>query len=262
MKDIKEIWKFALKNKEYLVCSVVCLVLIIALSSYLAIGTNGVDTNETEQLQGLNEVIITSAEENIESTEVEDEDASVDDAGIATLSLEDEGIAVDGSIETSSIVYDSNPFEVFQSEIELLRSADSDTVKKYFGDSDTFTPEIISDRVTASAVSFVSSTANEDGTTELVVHICTLDYDAMNEAAASIKSKLSEENTSTNIDDDTKLEVAKGVVKGDYDLHYTIPVTVKDGQVVVTEQLKQAITGNWYHGVNVQLQSVECPLDK
>ena len=67
-------------------------------------------------------------------------------------------------------------------------------------------------------------------------------------------------NTITD-EKELNIEIAKGVVNGNYDLHYTIPVTVENCAVVVTEEIKQALTGGWYTGVGTALANVECPVN-
>lgn len=170
-------------------------------------------------------------------------------------------------VAVASAEIEVDPYSIIESEIEALRNKDAAMVNKYFGESTVFTPDAIADRLTATVVSFVSS--NDTDNAEIIIHICTLDYDKMNEAAKEIKTNLESEadkNTEDkkveDISNTTNIEVAKGVVSGDFDLHYNIPVKIENGSVVVTEELKQAITGNWYKGVNITLESVDCHIDK
>lgn len=155
-----------------------------------------------------------------------------------------------------------DPYEIIANDIEQIRNKDQFTIERYFGNSNVFTADTVADKLTATIVSFLSSEESDEGT-KVVVHICTLDYDKMKDASNTIKTEIansSESDESINIDDETKKEVAKGVVKGQFDLHYNIPVIVKNGKVIVSEEYKQALTGNWYHGVNTELQPVDCPL--
>lgn len=236
-----------IKHKTLLII-VICLVLVSVLLMCMSIDSTD---NNTESMQSLNDIIV---EDNatIEST--------IEANNTENIEAQEDTVEVDiGNQPMPASINVDDPYEIIASEIEAMKNKDSFQVYRYFGESDVFTPETVADRLTATLVSFVSSEENEDGSFKVIIHICTLDYNSMNEAIISLKNELEEKNTE-NVEDSAKMEVAKGVVKGKYDLHYTIPVIVKDGKVVITEQLKQALTGNWYHGINTELQSVECPI--
>ncbi len=155
-----------------------------------------------------------------------------------------------------------DPYDTIYNDIEALKAGDQITTIRYFGDSDTFTSDIVADKLAATLITFISSEEREDDSTEVIVHVCALDYNLMKDDSEKLKVELSTENSEETLTDTVNKELAKNVVDGKYDVHYNIPVTVQDGLVKVTEELKQAITGNWYSGMNVELQTVNCILDE
>lgn len=207
----------------------------------------------------------TNVEESMAVNEVITE--TIEEETVKTENTETELVESTNEVALASAKIVEDPYSIVETEIEALKNKDVTMVNKYFGESTVFTADAIADRLTATVVSFVSSKEIENNQ-EIVVHICTLDYDKMNEAAKEIKSSLETEAeesdgaTTDEIANTTNKEVAKGVVSGDFDLHYNIPIRIENGSVVVTEELKQAITGNWYKGVNITLESVECHLEK
>lgn len=207
----------------------------------------------------------TNVEESMAVNEVITE--TIEEETVKTENTETELVESTNEVAVASAKIVEDPYSIVETEIEALKNKDATMVNKYFGESTVFTADAIADRLTATVVSFVSSKEIENNQ-EIVVHICTLDYDKMNEAAKEIKSSIETEAeesdgaTTEEIANTTNKEVAKGVVSGDFDLHYNIPIRIENGSVVVTEELKQAITGNWYKGVNITLESVECHLEK
>lgn len=230
--------KIVLNSKtQSIVLIAICTVIIALLLGFIIINNNSEKNVLTlEEPQALNEVIE-------ESTEL------VDTHEIIPRSAPLETVSVD-------------PYEVIAHDIELLKNKDKFIVERYFGNSDVFTADAIADKLSATIVSFLSSEETEDGV-KVIVHICTLDYDKMKEASNNIKNEIVSNNDSEEnivVEDEIKKEVAKGVVTGQFDLHYNIPVLVKNNEIIISEEYKQALTGNWYHGVSTELQSVECPL--
>lgn len=225
------------KKTQFLILLAICLLLLAVLVICLFIDGSKKQDNIVDEPQAINEVIS-------------------EESGVIESTQPTPRMATSNTTKT-----DIDPYELVASEIELLKSKDVYTVEKYFGKSDIFTPESVGDKLTATVVSFMSSEELEDST-KVVIHICTLDYVKMKNASETIKSEIEASDTSEDIDDTTKKEVAKGVVKGQFDIHYNIPVIVKNCEVAVTEELKQAITGNWYKGIGTELKTVDCPLSK
>lgn len=201
--------------------------------------------------------------EPIESTDIEnDTDGLSEDrqAETAEETHEQSGDTNDTSgvapAELTQSQESADPYSILAKDIQALKDGDTATIARYFGDSTAFTSKSISDKLTATVVTFVSSEQTETGT-KLIVHICTLDYNKLKTQSDTLTAEKASE-----LSEDDKIELAKGVVQGLYDLHYNIPVEIQNGQVVVTEELKQAITGNWYTGVDVSLTTVDCPISK
>ena len=160
-----------------------------------------------------------------------------------------------------------DPYTIFAEDMEKLKAADADTVAKYFGTSDVFTPELIADRVSVSTITFLDSIINDEGKDQVGVHICTLDYDLMNgdfdtilaEKKAEYEAAVADGKTpDTDYNEEAKKAVAYNLVEGKYEVCYTIYVIVDNGEVQVSESIKQAITGGWYTGIGVELTKTDC----
>ncbi len=158
--------------------------------------------------------------------------------------------------------------KIIVDELNKLKSGDKETIKRWFGDGETFTKENVADRTMATVVTFMYNSNKEaDGEekTGEAVHICTLNYTAMQEASDKLKEQYKNSNVSMSDEDlieISKIDLAEMTADGMFDAHYTIKVQVDGGKVIVTDELKQAITGNWYKGVGVELKNVECPLSE
>ena len=144
----------------------------------------------------------------------------------------------------------NNEYEAVINDVEKLRAADRDTVVKYFGESDIFSPETVADKVYASKITFLGSESDNNGNNIIIVHVCTSDY---NKLSSDYQKLVDNESI-----EEPKKEVVKNLINGDYDIHYNIPVKVIDGEVQISESFKQAITGGWYTGVDVNLTPVDC----
>lgn len=144
-------------------------------------------------------------------------------------------------------------YNLIVDEFQKLQNKDVDTITKYFGLSDIFTPETVSDRIVASKLTCMSFEAQEDGSYIVNVHICTLEYNAMNKDFNELKEDKD--------DDESKRIVANNLLDSKYDIHYNIPISIVNGEIVVSEYFKHAITGGWYTGVGVELEPVDCELN-
>lgn len=156
------------------------------------------------------------------------------------------------SASPADIGIDDEIFSNIQSDIAGIKQGDPDTVAKYFGTSDVFTPEKVADRVSTTNITLVSSTALEDGNFELLIHVCTIDYNKMNS-----DYKAAGQNADSTA---AKKQVTRNLINGDYSICYNIPVLTSGDGIVISEAFKQAITGGWYIGAGVELSSVECIL--
>lgn len=156
------------------------------------------------------------------------------------------------SASPADVGIDDEIFSNIQSDIAGIKQGDPDTVAKYFGTSDVFTPEKVADRVSTTNITLVSSTALEDGNFELLIHVCTIDYNKMNS-----DYKAAGQNADSTA---AKKQVTRNLINGDYSICYNIPVLTSGDGIVISEAFKQAITGGWYIGAGVELSSVECIL--
>jgi hypothetical protein len=237
----------------------ISFIIIVMIAILIAVSNNSNKIEEPEAKElgvslessvlAINEV---DEDENIENTEdIEGIDVTTDSEVLESLE------AVD---ETND--EDTSAYDIIAEDLENIKSADVDTVSKYFGVSDTFTPEIVSDRVASTIVTFIDEEDTEDGKV-ITVHLCTLDYNTMN---SEYQSKVAEnKDEEGNISDEQlnaiNKEIATSVYDGEYKVCYNIPVTIKDNTVVVSEAFKQAITGGWYSGTGIELTPVECSVN-
>lgn len=171
----------------------------------------------------------------------------------------------------------NDPASVVDGYIARLKSGDEATIQATFGKSDVYTAESISDR-TSVAIVTVDRNSQLEETDETVenqdelveiwnvrLHICTLDYEAISEAAASLEQekKLVLDDDEAVIED-VELEIANRTRQGEFDIHYDTSIEVlnwKNGNQTVLpgEEFKQAITGGWYKTVE-GYGSKECSL--
>ena len=122
----------------------------------------------------------TNVEESMAVNEVITE--TIEEETVKTENTETELVESTNEVAVASAKIVEDPYSIVETEIEALKNKDATMVNKYFGESTVFTADAIADRLTATVVSFVSSKEIENNQ-EIVVHICTLDYDKMNEAA-------------------------------------------------------------------------------
>lgn len=173
-------------------------------------------------------------------------------AAYATADSADSTDTSTRSASPADIGIDDEIFSNIQSDIAGIKQGDPDTVAKYFGTSDVFTPEKVADRVSTTNITLVSSTALEDGNFELLIHVCTIDYNKMNS-----DYKAAGQNADSTA---AKKQVTRNLINGDYSICYNIPVLTSGNGIVISEAFKQAITGGWYIGADVELSSAECIL--
>lgn len=269
------------KNRNQLVLmGVFCAVIIALLTVTLAVSFSGFresispdaldasvvvekgteDVGIIEDVAGINDIFDAKQEDtNVETATIEQSETPNHIEAPVEEEYVDEKISSNIPENVDLLIKEekSDPTEVIQYDIERLRLADKDMAAKYFGMSTAFNADNIADKIAAALISFVKTDSTSDTEETVIVHICTLDYTAMRNET---NNKVYEATMSGAADPEKEAqkEVAKGIIEGKFDVHFNIPVTVKDNEVVITEEFKQALTGNWYHGVNTTLRSVEC----
>lgn len=168
--------------------------------------------------------------------------------------LEDrEGVSTDPSTEVIGDSKDTSVLDALQKDINKLASSDSDTVRKYFGTSTSFDEYTIQSVFKGVTVKRVSETVDKlNGTKEASIRISTYRHDI-------IQKKRREEfkrilRNSSAMEKSKAAEAAEAAVKkyrkGKYRYEKTIDVQTADGKLVITEELKEALTGGWYKAVN------------
>lgn len=244
--------------------------------------------NENVDNNSLNSINTLSISDKATEIMTNIDDGTVALARAAEPAVENETIAED-DIAAKGLT-GTDPYQLIASDIENIKNKDQATIERYFGTSSAFNIDIVADKLAATTVTFISSEVVEDISKtpneqenkdtkdiqenqasqtgqvgqdiKVVIHICTLDYNKMLQYKKQFKEgQLEKGEVEEKINEQVTKALAKGVVNGDFDTHYTIPVMIKDNSVVITEEFKQAITGGWYAGMNTQLQSVACPLE-
>lgn len=247
------------KERFIINSAMICIVLFTIVTAITIVGLADKNNEVTygEPPLGLNEIISGTIK-----TEVNDEsiDSISDVSRTAVLysrKLENNAESELNKPEIERL----NSADILASDLDNLRNKDEETVIRYFGNSSSFSPEIVADKLAATKATIVSEEIIDESTIKCIIHICTLDYYGMKEASSNMQNEIQAENTEAeNVEDTVKKEIAKKVVTGDFLLHYTIPVEIVDNKLVVTEEFKQAITGGWYKGLNTELKPVDCPL--
>lgn len=106
-----------------------------------------------------------------------------------------------------------------------------------------------------------------NGDIEVKLHICTMDYLKTKDAVDSLNTRMKSENPTMEKEEmNTKItaEIASRAQNGEFEAHITIPVIVHyvngEGSIVLTEELKLALTGGWYNPTQAKIVSGECPI--
>ena len=252
--------------------AVICATLFVMVFIVMMIAVSKETTKVLDgSPAGINELILNSNEPTDESivdteknTEQKGKGRSLRSAGTEKTVEEPTGAPSDvAEMALTAAVPDDGiqdaPADLLNTDLDSLRNKDEATTIRYFGESKAFSAEVVADKLAATKATILSEEIVDDSTVKLLVHICSFDYHGMKEASVNMQEEMT--NTGEeNIEDTVKKEIAKQVVNGNFTLHYTIPLEIKDGAVVVTEEFKQAITGGWYKGLNTELKQVDCPL--
>lgn len=157
----------------------------------------------------------------------------------------------DGENSTSSDAsIQALAFDKLKADFDKLQAGDTSVIEKYFGTGEQMTPESVADRVSASSIKLLSL-SDIVNTSSIVVHVCSIDYEAMNKDYATLCKSDSEET-------DAKTELATNLADGKYDVCYNIILSIDPDatEAVINEQFKQAITGGWYQGLGENLEEV------
>ena len=228
-----------LKNKRRIL--LVLLILTAVLITCIAIDTKNqikiLENNKYNSYSNINQVISYSIEDqNNESNKIE------------PSSIEE--------IEETLQYTDEELYRIVVDELEKLENGDEDTIFKYFGSSDIYEPKIIADRIKLTNISFISTEYSEDNKINVNVHICTIDYKLMN---SDFNTAIEDDDTNEESREKAKKDIAANLLDGKYDVCYNIQIKLNDNlEIEVSEAFKQAITGNWYVGPGIELNTTEC----
>lgn len=248
---------------------ILCTFLMLMIIAYLS-------ASNKWQSEGVRSLSIEDTMESTNKVEIEESMQMIDEEPItamAYMALEnnedtennestENGIAprlADGF--ESQHINDAEVYQALSNDIEAIKKGDTDVIARYFGVSDVFIPETVADRVSATTLTLVSNDSSEIDH-QVIVHVCTIDYSRMNSDYLNVeeskRSEIKEETDESEFDTVVKKEVTRNLINGDYDVCFNIPINVLDNELVVSEALKQAITGGWYSGAGVTLSPVEC----
>lgn len=185
--------------------------------------------------------------------------------------------------EVVAEIIPDKPKQIIVDEINNLLKGDTDTVVKYFGESDVYTAEAVRDRVSVAKITFVSILDGTKDTQEnnsiddiegilngdmmATIHICTMDYLKTKEAVDSLTDRLKVENPSMaqeEMNEKVTKEVAARAQNGEFEVHVTLPIKLeyKNGKanIIIDEAFKAVITGGWYNPTGATLISGDCPI--
>ena len=180
-----------------------------------------------------------------------DEIASIDSYA-STRSVVQGNIALASTPAHTEVTVKASTDEIITTEIELLKAGDSQMVIKYFGKSDVYTPDKIANQVKTTVITFIGEeTVNDKGNKVRNIHVCNVDYIDMNKDYEGL--------TAQGIsDEDAKIQLAKNTIDRKYDTCYNIPVELDDNGVIVSEALKEALTGRFYTTSGTNMVKVDC----
>lgn len=254
------------RARELLIISIVLLATIALVVATYTLFTPKVSSLADEELMDTQELVI-----------AQNEGPEVPMLASARSASSESNKVDERIVEEKREILSSLPdaYSAIVLDFEKLKAGDSETVTRYFGESEVFTPETVADRVYGTTVNFISQEADpESDTTAVVLHICTIDYPSMNgdfisaEETQLAQYKLDQEGgtlgdkTEADYKETAKKEVTRNLIDGKYKVCYNIPITVDNttSTPIVNETFKQAITGSWYTGPGntSQLNPVEC----
>ena len=237
--------------------------IILMMIAYITATDN--ENNETKALSLETTIEVVNTDEVDESADIEVA-SEVDPTPINEIPANVE-VTTEEALSGNTVDY----FSIIVDDVEKLKAADVDTVVKYFGTSDVFTPEVIADRVSATNVNLINYEFMSDGYVRANLHICTIDYNVMNNDFNAILTEKQTEYDNAVAEgktpevgylEATKKQIATNLIEGKYEVCYNIPVTIDtDNNIVIAESFKQAITGGWYTGVGVTLTAADCVVE-
>lgn len=235
MDDYKEVI-----NKKSII--ILILLFIILLESVLLI----IQSNKNNNIKKADEDIKNKIEVITEEPNVVSEDA------IQTVTISPEIYNRDGDSIKDLIEYD----------IELLKNNDEELKLKYFGESYTIKNTEFDRIMRYTHIHEVESKKNTEN--RQIIHICTVDMNKLNEIRNKIVDTAKSRNTAIT-DESLKVIITDGLdkyaKKREYKQCYEIEVEKYNGRLVITEDLKSAITGRWYTGIETKLKDIHCDYD-
>ena len=146
-------------------------------------------------------------------------------------------------------------FNQFKYEVEKLQAGDIDIIHRYFGYSDAYTDYNVASVTKSTEITLLrAGDKGEFGGDLITVKIDTVDQSKIQPEREKIRDYLVSMNVAIN-EDDLKQAVEERVQylyeEEGNKLTFVLTLEVLDGNVLITEELKSAITGNWYKGVDI-----------
>lgn len=135
-------------------------------------------------------------------------------------------------------------------EINLIKSGDKATVEKWYGRSDRYTPEFISEVSSRVVVNFIDNRLTSD---HVRLHMCCVQYEEVEEA-------MTEELNNGTSEEEANNTVAQRILNGEFNRCYNVEVKVDKDGIVPNEEIKTALSGMSYKTVDIK--QTECLVDK
>ena len=144
-------------------------------------------------------------------------------------------------------------------ELTELKNGNEDVIRRWFGSGIEYTSENVSRFTQYAKVTATESKDTPDG--YISIHVCNMD----NRKLMKLNKKLTEGYNKKNVamkesDRDALVneKVQAEIRNGGMDKHFSLIVRSDNGVLEITDELKQALTGGWYHGSIGEMQGYKC----
>lgn len=155
------------------------------------------------------------------------------------------------------------PKQVIEADISKIVAGDRETIERYFGQSDVYHGLNLINRIAVAKIevspvnndetnSIIMSEGLEFGTALVKLKINNISYKKVKEEVERALIKNSDnENDAETLENNITTLIMEKASAGILDNDVIIPVTIKYndgiGSVVITEELKEGLTGGWYN---------------
>lgn len=168
----------------------------------------------------------------------------------------DEAIVKETAVESSAIVTEQKEIpkslsENILSDVNNLKAMDKETIARYFGESVGLDSSLFSQ---------LSLKILEESPEEVNVEIINLDFNRIYKLRSEYSKQVKESNVGIS-DSDLKSYVDSSlkeqIQKEDYTAKWIITIKGKGNNIIVTEDLKKALTGGWYNSLGCNILPIK-----